>query len=170
MKKHSDLIGIGIGALIATSFVLLAANTQETTVKAQTETPAVIEKAVVVELPEPEPEEPETISLGEFRLTAFCSCQRCCGKWALNRPVDEAGNQIVIGASGERLIAGVSIAVDKEVIPYGSTVVINGKEYIAHDCGGAIKENRIDVYFENHQEAVKFGVQYAEVFMKERGE
>jgi len=76
----------------------------------------------------------------------------------------------VIGASGERLIAGVSIAVDKEVIPYGSTVVINGKEYIAHDCGGAIKENRIDVYFENHQEAVKFGVQYAEVFMKERGE
>lgn len=170
MKKHSDLIGIGIGALIATSFVLIAANTQEATVKAQTETPAVIEKTVVVELPEPEPEEPETISLGEFRLTAFCSCQRCCGQWALNRPVDEAGNQIVIGASGERLIEGVSIAVDKEVIPYGSTVVINGKEYIAHDCGGAIKENRIDVYFENHQEAVEFGVQYAEVFMKERGE
>jgi len=169
MKKHSDLIGLGIGALIATSIVLISANKQEMTVQAHVEAPEV-KKAVVVELPEPEPEEPETISLGEFRLTAYCSCERCCWKWALNRPVDEAGNQIVIGASGERLIAGVSIAVDKEVIPYGSTVVINGKEYIAHDCGGSIKEKRIDVYTSSHESALEFGVQYAEVFMKERGE
>lgn len=169
MKKHSDLIGIGTVALLATSIVLISANKQEMTVQAHVEAPEV-KKAVVVELPEPASEEPEAISLGEFRLTAYCSCERCCGKWALNRPVDEAGNQIVIGASGERLIEGVSIAVDKEVIPYGSTVVINGKEYIAHDCGGSIKKKRIDVYTSSHESALEFGVQYAEVFMKERGE
>ena len=103
------------------------------------------------------------ISLGKFKLTAYCSCSKCCGKWSLNRPKDKNGNEIVYGSTGERLIAGTSIAVDPKVIPYGSKVVINGHIYIAHDTGGAIKGNRIDVYHDNHQEAKNFGVQYAEV-------
>lgn len=119
---------------------------------------------------EVEAKEPEYISLGEFKLTAYCSCEKCCGKWAKNRPVDEEGNQIVIGASGEVLEAGISIAVDKNVIPYGSTVLIDGQAYIAHDCGGAIKQNRIDVYFDDHKAALKFGVQYEEVFLLKGGE
>lgn len=110
-------------------------------------------------------EEPMLVSLGEFKLTAYCSCQKCCGKWALNRPKDENGNEIVIGSSGEVLIPKVSIAVDTSVIPHGSEVVINGNTYIAHDTGGAIKGNRIDVYHDNHQEAREFAVQYAEVFL-----
>ena len=109
--------------------------------------------------------EPEKISLGEFRLTAYCSCEKCCGKWALNRPKDENGKDIVYGSTGEILIAGQSIAVDPDVIPYGSEIEINGTRYIAHDCGGAIKGNRIDVYFDNHQDALDFGVQYREVFL-----
>ena len=104
-------------------------------------------------------------SLGRFTLTAYCSCSKCCGQYALNRPVDEYGNEIVYGSIGVRLIAGVSIAVDPRVIPYGSEVVINGHTYIAHDTGGSIKGNRIDIYFNDHQEALNFGVQYAEVFM-----
>lgn len=110
-------------------------------------------------------EEPSLVSLGEFRLTAYCSCQKCCGKWALNRPKDENENEIVKGSSGEVLIPKVSIAVDTRVIPHGSKVVINGNTYIAHDTGGAIKGNRIDVYHDNHQEAREFAVQYAEVFL-----
>ena len=104
-------------------------------------------------------------SLGEFKLTAYCSCEKCCGKWALNRPKDESGKDIVYGSTGEVLIAGTSIAVDPSVIPYGSQVEINGHTYTAHDTGGAIKGNRIDVYFDNHQDALSFGVQYAEVFL-----
>lgn len=126
-------------------------------------------KAVVVvaeedeSIQEPIPEQPKRISLGEFKLTAYCSCKKCCGFWANGRPLDENGNDVVIGASGERLYQGVSIAVDPAVIPYDSKVYIDGKEYIAHDCGGAIKGNRIDVYFDNHQDALDFGVQYANV-------
>lgn len=104
-------------------------------------------------------------SLGEFKLTAYCSCEKCCGKWALNRPKDENGKDIVYGSTGAILVAGTSIAVDPSVIPYGSQVEINGHTYIAHDTGGAIKGNRIDVYFDNHQDALNFGVQYAEVFL-----
>ena len=104
-------------------------------------------------------------SLGEFKLTAYCSCEKCCGEWALNRPKDENGKDIVYGSTGVALIAGTSIAVDPSVIPYGSNVEINGHTYTAQDTGGAIQGNRIDVYFDNHQDALNFGVQYAEVFL-----
>ena len=39
--------------------------------------------------------------IGSFDLTAYCSCEKCCGIWAKNRPMDENGEQIVLGASGE---------------------------------------------------------------------
>lgn len=103
------------------------------------------------------------VSLGRFKLTAYCSCSKCCGKWAYNRP-----NGIVYGAIGEELKEGYSIAVDSNVIPYRTEVVINGHTYKAQDCGGAIKGNRIDVYFNNHDDALEFGVQYAEVFVKSK--
>lgn len=174
MKKRNEVICMGIGAVVATVFSLFAVEQQEINAKAQmkdlkayanTRTVMVAEVPTEEAIPEEEPE-PELESLGEFKLTAYCSCESCCGQWALNRPVDEEGHQIVIGASGEQLIEGVSIAVDKEVIPYGTTVVINGKEYIAHDCGGSIKKKRIDVYTSSHESALEFGVQYAEVFVK----
>lgn len=107
------------------------------------------------------------VSLGNFKLTAYCSCAKCCGKFALNRPIDEYGNEIVYGSIGTRLTAGISIAVDPNVIPYGSDVIIDGHTYTAHDTGGAIKGNRIDVYFDDHQAALNFGVQYADVYMKQ---
>lgn len=108
----------------------------------------------------------EFISLGEFRLTAYCSCSKCCGKWAKNRPVDEDGNEIVIGAAGEVLKAGYSVAVDPDFIAYGTELFINDKVYKAQDCGGAIKDNEIDVYFSDHNDALEFGVQYAEIFIR----
>jgi len=103
----------------------------------------------------------EPVSLGEFKLTAYCSCEICCGVWANNRP-----NGIVYGAIGEELKEGYSIAVDPEVIPYRTEVIIDGKTYKAQDCGGAIKGNRIDVYFEDHDDALEFGVKHTEVFVK----
>lgn len=101
------------------------------------------------------------VSLGEFKLTAYCSCEICCGKWANSRP-----NGIVYGAIGEELKEGYSIAVDPNIIPYRTEVIINGKTYKAQDCGGAIKGKRIDVYFKNHSDALNFGIKYAEVFIK----
>lgn len=132
----------------------------ETTAPPETEPP-------VTEPIETEPpvKEPELASIGRFKLTAYCSCRKCCGKYADNRPVDENGETIVYGSIGVRLKAGVSIAVDPRVIPYGTDVVINGHTYIAQDTGGSIVGNRIDVYFDDHQEALNFGTQYAEVFV-----
>ena len=94
------------------------------------------------------------ISLGEFKLTAYCPCKRCCNK-------DDG-----ITATWTQATQGKTVAVDPSVIPYGTIIVIDGHEYVAEDCGGLIKGNIIDVYFESHEEALEFGVQYKEIFLK----
>lgn len=177
MKRTGKAINLAIGAVIGAIVAVYAAGQQEINAKAFQAAPVIgisqLESRIaeeITEVPVKEPEEqevPESVSLGEFKLTAYCSCEECCDGWANNRPVDKNGNPVVIGAIGEELVPGVSIAVDNSVIPYGSTVTINGQDYKAQDCGGAIKGNRIDVYFAEHQEALEFGVQYAEVLLKE---
>ena len=108
-------------------------------------------------------------SMGQFKYTAYCSCHECCGKWALNRPVDSNGQEIVNTASGTRAYPNQTIAVDPSVIPLGSKVIVerNGKyyEYTAQDTGSAIKGNKIDVYFNDHSAAWNFGTQSGNVYV-----
>ena len=107
----------------------------------------------------------DKIYLGEFVLTAYCPCEKCCGQYGVNRPIDENGDLIVYGAYGQRLEAGVSIATDPNVIGFNQDVYINGVVYKAHDTGGNIKGDQIDIYMAGHDEAVEFGVQYADVYL-----
>lgn len=99
----------------------------------------------------------EALNLGEFKLYAYCPCESCSGNW---------GRQTSTGATATE---GRTIAVDPSVIPYGSTVIINGAEYVAEDCGGAIKGKEIDIYFDSHDDAKKFGVQIGNVYLKIEG-
>lgn len=107
----------------------------------------------------------DKIYLGEFALTAYCPCEKCCGEYGVNRPIDENGDLIVYGAYGQRLEDGVSIATDPNVIGFNQEVYINGYVYRVHDTGGNIKGNQIDIYMADHDEAVEFGVQYADVYL-----
>ncbi|MBE6695855.1 MAG: hypothetical protein E7587_05315 [Ruminococcaceae bacterium] len=107
------------------------------------------------------------VSLGKFMLTAYCPCVKCCGKWALNRPSDENG-LIVITASGERAKQGVTVAADSDLLSFGTSLQIEGNNYSVQDRGSAIKKKHLDVYFESHEEALEFGVQYKTVYMKKQ--
>jgi 3D (Asp-Asp-Asp) domain-containing protein len=54
---------------------------------------------------------------------------------------------------------GRTIAVDKNVIPIGWWVYIEGIGFRrAEDTGGAVKGNKIDVYYESSDYANKFGL------------
>lgn len=97
-------------------------------------------------------------NIGEFKVTAYCSCKKCCGAWAENRP-----NGVVYTASGEKAEAGKTIAVDTSVIPFGTEVKIGDVIYTAQDTGSAVKGNVIDVYYDSHEEALNHGAKYQEV-------
>ena len=64
-----------------------------------------------------------------------------------------------------------TVAVDPRMIPYGTRmfIVANDGSYVygvstAEDCGGAIKGNRIDLYYPTHNECVQFGVRDCTIY------
>ena len=67
-------------------------------------------------------------------------------------------------ATGLPVTPGV-VAVDPEVIPLGSTVIIDGQAYLAADTGGAVGGNHVDICVATHQEAEDLGVTTAEVWV-----
>ena len=106
-----------------------------------------------------EQEKSEDITYIEFKVTAYCSCEKCCGVWANNRPEGK-----VYGAAGKELIAGYSVAVDRDLYEFGTKFVDkDGNEYEAADVGGAVKGNHLDLYMSDHQEALNWGVKTLEL-------
>ena len=89
-----------------------------------------------------------------FKVTAYCSCAKCCGKTT------------GITASGTKATAGRTIATSGQ-FAFGTKLIINGQEYTVEDRGGAIQGNRIDVYMNSHAEALAWGVKYLPVQVAE---
>ena len=65
-----------------------------------------------------------------------------------------------------------AIAVDPRVIPYGTRMFIVSADgsitygvATAEDCGGNIKGNRIDLFFDTYDECVSFGVRACDVYL-----
>lgn len=91
--------------------------------------------------------------VGECTITAYYPCAECCGRW-----VDG------VTASGLPATPGV-VAVDPEVIPLGSTVIIDGMKYLAADTGSGVEGLHIDIFLASHEETVAHGVRTAEVWV-----
>jgi 3D (Asp-Asp-Asp) domain-containing protein len=79
-------------------------------------------------------------------------------------------------STGQRAVAGLTIATDPRVIPMGARVYVEGVDstgkqfsgtYVAMDVGSAIKGNRIDIYVDTHERAVYFGRRKMRVYILE---
>lgn len=89
--------------------------------------------------------------VGECTITYYCPCEECCGKLA-------------DGLTATGLPAGPGIvAVDKDVIPLGSTVIIDGQKYLAADTG--VTGHHVDICMADHAATVEAGVGRAEVWV-----
>ena len=92
-----------------------------------------------------------TVINGEtYKVTAYCSCSKCCGK--------TTGRT----ASGTKATAGRTAAAPAK-FAFGTKLNIGGKIYTVGDRGGAIKGNRIDIYVNSHSAALQWGVKYLPV-------
>ncbi len=82
-----------------------------------------------------------------FTVTAYCSCVKCCGKWAkYNKTADNHTPK-----------QGITCAAARN-IPFGTKLFIEGVgERIVQDRLAKKYDARIDIYFTNHGEALQFG-------------
>ncbi len=91
-----------------------------------------------------------------MRITAYCPCQKCCGEYADG-----------ITACGHKIRPGDAfVAADKQY-SFGTEMLIpgykNGQPVKVLDRGGAIRGDRLDVFFHSHEEALKWGVKHLDV-------
>ena len=98
--------------------------------------------------PDPFKTEPELME-----ITAYCPCERCCGKWADGYT-----------ASGHKIQPGDKFAAAPKHIPFGTMLDIPSYGIVpVLDRGGAITVSKLDVFFPSHQEALDWGRKYLEV-------
>lgn len=176
MKKHdrrtreqrkADESALIAGGCMAAIMVLLAVALLMTGAQAEETPPEPEEPPATVAAYDPAWDKPATenavcndVFLGEYTLTAYCACSKCCGVWANGYT-----------ATGTWATEGRTIAVDPDVIPYGSRVTLiwpDGTQhtYTAEDCGSGINGNRIDVFFADHEAARYFGIQSAMAYLE----
>ena len=91
---------------------------------------------------------------GEFEISYYDSCYKCCGKT----------NGIT--ARGEKVQEGVTVAADTSILPIGSKIYIEGIGWrTVQDRGGAIKGNKLDIYVPSHDSPMPYNKQILNVWV-----
>ena len=88
-----------------------------------------------------------------MEVTAYCPKECCCGKYADG-----------VTASGHVIQPGDKFAAADPSIPFGTMVEVHGYGKVpVLDRGGAIKGDKLDLFFETHEAALQWGRQEVEV-------
>ncbi len=96
-----------------------------------------------------------------MRVTSYCPCRKCCGRYSDG-----------VTASGHKIRPGDSfISADKKY-PFGTEMIIagynGGQPVKVLDRGGVIRDNRLDVFFDSHEEALEWGVRNLDVKLRRK--
>ena len=97
-----------------------------------------------------------------MEVTAYCACTKCCGPRA--RGVTASGKRV--NYNGGRFVAA-----DTRLLKFSTKLIVpryaSGQPVEVIDRGGAIKGNKLDVFFDSHQEARRWGRQWLVVSVVE---
>lgn len=92
--------------------------------------------------------------LGQFYITHYCPCSRCCGPY---------GGKVT--ASGTTPTVNRTVGVNPRLISYGTKLQVGDIDtYVAEDTGGGIGWKHLDIFCSSHQEALNAGVGYYPVW------
>lgn len=93
--------------------------------------------------------------LGIFTISHYCDCPICTKTAKGSRT-----------ATGTKPKEGRTIACDGRILKMGDVVYIQDLGVrICEDKGGAIKDKRIDIYYNSHNEALKRGIKKTKVYL-----
>ena len=99
-------------------------------------------------------------ALGQYRYIGECRITHYCCESKGNPHICGTGTGLT--ATGVPVAPGM-VAVDPDVIPLGSTVIIDGIPYLAADTG--VSGNAIDIAVPTHDEAIDMGTYQADVWI-----
>lgn len=94
-------------------------------------------------------------SLGTYRITFYCNCPKCCGSWSGGKT-----------ASGTWPTRYRTVAAGND-LPFGTMIRIEGFEDIRVVEDRGVGSGCIDVFVPDHQECLRLGLMYREVFIEE---
>lgn len=101
----------------------------------------------------------KTPTVKKLNTSAYCSCMTCCGK---TNGITSSGN---IAKEWYTIAAGSGY-------PIGTVIYIpaladkpNGGWFVVEDRGGAISDNKIDIYMGSHAQALIFGRRSLECYI-----
>jgi 3D (Asp-Asp-Asp) domain-containing protein len=101
-----------------------------------------------------QPQAPPDPPIQFHRVTGYCSCPLCCGQWSDGYT-----------ASGHRAVPGRTVAADTSIWNMGTCLELPGiGRRVVEDTGASILGDRLDVYFESHDEALRFGIRFLPVW------
>lgn len=104
-------------------------------------------------VPEPEKETAKKgESLGLYFTSGYCTCEIC-----------SSGESLTF--SGTVPQANHTISADLTILPLNTKVIIDDIVYTVEDKGSSVVGNRIDIYYDSHEEAVAHGLKEVEVFL-----
>ena len=90
-------------------------------------------------------------SVGLFTTTGYCNCSKCSG-----------GHNLTY--SGTVPQAQHTISADLNLFPIGTKLWIDGVVYTVEDKGTSVKGNWIDIFYDNHSDALDHGMKTQEVY------
>ncbi len=96
----------------------------------------------------------------KVEATAYCSCSICCGPYDGTRTADGSRPKEYYTIATSRFFSFGTMV----YIPYFDSAPNNGV-FEVEDRGGAIQNNRIDVYFSTHEKALRFGRRNLELYI-----
>lgn len=99
------------------------------------------------------------ISMGGWKVTAYCKHACCCGKWSVDNTKDSTTK------SGKEPIELYTVAAG-EKWPFGTKFYIEELDLTVEvmDRGGKVGDEELDVFFEEHQDALDFPTDYYTVW------
>ena len=146
---------------------------QETRETVPMETPAEAESAAPAPAIEPQ-EDAENEQIEAALLSRSTAIENCTVTfYCAERYKHICGTGDGIAADGTPVLPWATCAVDPDVIPLGSTVIVDlGDGYglrtlVANDTG--VKGNHIDISVPTHDEALRLGIQTSTVYWCEEG-
>jgi len=96
-----------------------------------------------------------------MRVTAYCGCKRCCGKFADGKT-----------ANGHKIQNNDAFVAADKMYPFGTEIIVpgynNDNPVKVLDRGRVIRGNRLDIFFDSHKTAREWGVKYLEVKLRRK--